>query len=202
MHISSYKKMESFLHNHLAGKENEELMIYDLGSLDVNGSYRTLFDNPRWQYRGIDMAQGNNVDIVLRSPYTWHEIASSSADIVISGQAFEHIEYFWITILEIVRVMKPGGICCILAPSSGPEHRYPVDCWRFFPDGMRALSAFAQMETLEAMTQWDDEGYNDGSDWWHDTMLVCRKPDLGTWRSMKRELKRWLQHRVLTIGLR
>lgn len=202
MHISSYKKMELFRQTYLSSKEKEELMIYDLGSQDVNGSYRPLFDSPLWQYRGIDMAQGNNVDIVLRTPYNWFEVASSSADVVISGQTFEHIEYFWITMLEIARVLKPDGLCCILAPSSGPEHRYPLDCWRFYPDGMRALAIYAQMEILEAKTQWHDEGYTDGSDWWHDSMLVCRKQDLGRWWSIKSELKRWLQHRALTIGLR
>ncbi len=46
-----------------------------------------------WLYTGLDMAAGNNVDIVLRTPYVWHEVASGSADVVISGQAFEHIPY-------------------------------------------------------------------------------------------------------------
>lgn len=194
--------MELFRQSYLAAKEIENLSIYDLGSQDVNGSYRPIFDLPQWQYRGIDMAAGKNVDVVLGTPYAWREIASGSADVVISGQAFEHIEYFWITILEIVRVLKPGGLCCVVAPSSGPEHRYPVDCWRFYPDGMRALGVYAQMEVLESMTQWHDEGLTDGSDCWHDSILVCRKPDLGAWYAFKSGLKRWLQHRALTIGLR
>ena len=148
------------------------------------------------------MASGKNVDVVLRTPYAWREIATDSADVVISGQAFEHIQYFWITMLEVARVLKPGGICCILAPSSGPEHRYPLDCWRFYPDGMGSLAHFAQMEVLEATTQWEDQGYADGSDWWHDSMLVCRKPDIGAWWNLKSGLKRWLQHRAMTIGMR
>jgi len=121
---------------------------------------------------------------------------------VISGQAFEHIQYFWITMLEIARVLKPGGICCILAPSSGPEHRYPLDCWRFYPDGMASLAHFAQMEVLESTTQWEDQGYEDGSDWWHDSLLICRRPDKGFWWNMKSGLKRRLQHRAMTIGMR
>jgi hypothetical protein len=103
--------------------------------------------------------------------------------------------------LEVARVLKPGGICCILAPSSGPEHRYPTDCWRFYPDGMTSLAHFAQLEVIEATTQWEDKGYADGSDWWHDSMLVCRKPDNGTWRNAKNSLQRWVQHRTLTMGM-
>jgi len=201
MHESSYQKMEGFRRRYLWGREAEALRIYDLGSQDVNGSYRPLFSEPAWRYAGLDMTDGKNVDVVLRTPYAWQEVAGGSADVVISGQAFEHIQYFWITMLEVARVLKPGGICCILAPSSGPEHRYPTDCWRFYPDGMTSLAHFAQLEVIEATTQWEDKGYADGSDWWHDSMLVCRKPDNGTWRNAKNSLQRWVQHRTLTMGM-
>jgi len=202
MHESSYNKMELFRKQYLSGRETDSLHVYDLGSQDVNGSYRPIFSEPAWHYLGIDMASGKNVDLVLRTPYTWHEVASGSADVVISGQAFEHIQFFWITMLEMARVLKPNGICCILAPSSGPEHRYPTDCWRFYPDGMVSMAFFAQMEVLEATTQWDDKGYLDGSDAWHDSMLICRKPDKGAWWNTKSSIKRWLQHRTMTIGMR
>lgn len=202
MHESSYHKMEDFRRRYLEGREAEALRIYDLGSQDVNGSYRRIFSEPAWRYTGLDMAAGKNVDVVLRTPYAWKEVAGNSTDVVISGQAFEHIQYFWITMLEVARVLKPGGICCILAPSSGPEHRYPTDCWRFYPDGMASLAHFAQLEVIEATTQWEDQGYADGSDWWHDSMLVCRKPDNGPWRNTKSSLQRWVQHRTLTMGMR
>ncbi len=200
MHQSSIEKMSDFRNHYLSTKTNESLRILDLGSQDVNGSYRSLFLEPAWNYIGLDMAAGNNVDIVLRTPYVWNEVASNSADIVISGQAFEHIEYFWITMLEIARVLKPGGLSCIIAPSSGPEHRYPLDCWRFYPDGMKALSRFAQMEIIEASTQWEDIGYED-SNCWHDSVLICRKPNRGFWGNQKSSLKRWLQHSTNTLGM-
>jgi SAM-dependent methyltransferase len=193
--------MTLFRDQYLAARVSDPLRILDLGSQDVNGSYRSLFSYPRWNYVGLDMAMGKNVDIVLRTPYVWNEIASKSADVVISGQAFEHIQYFWITMLEVARVLKPGGMCCIIAPSSGPEHRYPLDCWRFYPDGMASLAHFAQMEVIDAVTQWQDLGYAD-SDCWHDSMLVCRKPDNGFWWNKKSSLKLWFQHRANTIGMR
>jgi SAM-dependent methyltransferase len=201
VHQSSLKKMTAFRDRYLSDRAQEPLRILDVGSQDVNGSYRQIFSRPPWTYTGLDMTAGNNVDIVLRSPYVWNDVASGSADIVISGQAFEHIQYFWITMLEIARVLTAGGICCILAPSSGPEHRYPFDCWRFYPDGMISLAQFAQMETLEAVTQWDDLG-DPESDSWHDSMLVCRKPDFGTWLNFKATFRRWFQHRANTLGMR
>ena len=194
--------MTAFRDGYLSAKKSEPLRILDLGSQDVNGSYRSLFSELPWSYAGIDMTAGKNVDIVLRTPYVWKEVASASVDVLISGQAFEHIQYFWITMLEVVRVLKHGGICCIIAPSSGPEHRYPLDCWRFYPDGMESLAHFAQMEVIEAVTQWQDIGYADCSDSWHDSMLICRKPDNGVWRNKKNSLKRWLQQWTNTIGMK
>jgi SAM-dependent methyltransferase len=202
MHQSSYEKMLRFRQHYLAHKADAPLVIHDLGSMDVNGCYRPIFSEPRWRYVGIDMAAGANVDLVLQNAYIFREIASNTVDVVVSGQAFEHIRFFWITMLEIVRVLRPGGLCCILAPSSGYEHRYPYDCWRFYPDGMHALAAFAAMEVLEVSTQWEDQGYTDGSDAWHDTLLVCRKPDHGPFKNFFCGLKCALQHRALTIGMR
>lgn len=148
-----------------------------------------------------DMEAGKNVDIVLRTPYVWFEIASESADVVISGQVFEHIQYFWITMLEVARVLKPGGICCILAPSSGPEHRYPTDCWRFYPDGLIALANWAELNVCESTTQWESEGYEDGSDEWHDSMLIFQKPISGTFGGLRGRFRLWLRHKVVLMGL-
>ncbi len=171
-------KMELFRKRYLNGQEDRELTVFDLGSMAVGGSYRAIFSKERWRYTGLDLTKGENVDLVLSDPYNWLEIDSESVDVLVSGQAFEHIEYFWETIREIARILKPGGLCCIIAPSGGPEHKYPVDCWRFYPDGFRALSRYAGLELLEVTTQWKPEGYSDDSDMWQDTMFVGRKSEI------------------------
>lgn len=169
--------MRDFRLKYLCGRENENLRIYDLGSQDVNGSYKSIFDGPAWKYTGLDMEAGRNVDIVLEDPYQWNEISSNQADVIISGQVFEHVKFFWVTMLEIARILKPGGVCCIIAPSGGHEHRYPVDCWRFYPDGFQALADFAGLEIREVYTQWNpDPRYNEESNAWKDSVLICQKP--------------------------
>lgn len=193
MHLSSLDKMRAFRDQYLRGREHEPLNVVDLGSQDVNGCYRSLFVSPSWTYTGIDMSAGKNVDIVLHSPYRWTEIKSGSVDVLISGQAFEHIEYFWLTMMEVARVLKSGGICCIIAPASGHEHKYPVDCWRFYPDGFTALARFAQLEVLSVSTQWEGKNYPDGSDEWKDTMLVCRNPELKGLKKIRSGIKRILR---------
>ena len=176
MHQSSLEKMRAFREVYLTGKEDVALKIYDLGSMDIGGCYRSLFGEEPWKYIGLDLTPGENVDIVLSDPYNWLEIESCSADVVISGQALEHIEFFWLTMKEIARILKPGGLCCIIAPSGGPEHKYPVDCWRFYPDGFRALARYADLNVVSVNTQWEPQGYRDDSDRWADTVLIAKKP--------------------------
>lgn len=88
MHESSYNNMKRFVEKYLKQYENQELSILDIGSQNVNGSYKLLFDKPYWKYYGCDMVEGDNVNIVLKDIYNWKEIKSHSFDVVISGQAF------------------------------------------------------------------------------------------------------------------
>jgi len=178
MHASSLENMGRFVARHLAPYRGRPTRILDLGSQDICGSYRPLFDDPAWEYVGLDLAPGRNVHLVLGDPYHWSALGEASADVVVSGQAFEHIEFFWLTMLEIVRVLRPGGLCCIIAPSGGYEHRYPVDCWRFFPDGFRALARYAGLETISAYVGPEAGAvYPDESALWADTVFIGRKPE-------------------------
>ncbi len=201
MHKSSMDKMYWFVETYLPAFRNQKLTILDLGSMDVNGSYKDLFDAPLWHYQGIDQEAGRNVNIVLADSYNWKEIQTNSQDVIISGQAFEHVEYFWILLEEIGRVLKPGGLVCIIAPSRGYEHRYPVDCWRFYPDAFKALAKYTGLGLLHVQTQWEKQGYTvDDSDDWGDTIAVFRKPDKWSFRfRLFLMLRRWLNQQSIRI---
>jgi len=188
MHGSSLINMSKFVDKYL--DKNSRYKILDFGSQNVqedkNAIYRKLFDsNPLWQYFGCDMADGYNVDIVLKKVYEWKEIKSNSFDCVISGQALEHVEFFWLTFLEIKRVMKHGGICCIIVPSSGPEHKYPIDCYRYYPDGLRAVAKYVGLEVLEVYTQWDSSLYPEMDAIWKDSVIICKKPQKNIYKDLK-----------------
>ncbi len=172
MHLSSFQHMETLVKQHL--DENRRLKIVDIGSYDVNGTYGTLFKGkPNWTYQGVDLEAGPNVDIVLKDPYTI-PLASDSVDLIVSGQAFEHVEYFWLSWLEMTRIVKPGGMIFLIAPSRGPEHRHPQDCWRFYPDGYRALAKYGSFELVDVHTDWTPHDDPDSSHW-GDTVGVFRK---------------------------
>ena len=200
MHLSSLEKMRAFRENYLDSLIGRPLRIMDLGSTEIGACYRPILEAPGWEYFGVDLAPGPNVDSVLKRPYDWREIPGRSVDVLVSGQVLEHVEYFWITALEIARVLKPGGMACIIAPSSGPEHRYPFDCWRFYPDGMRAFARFGRLTVLEAYTHWDD-GSGDPERVWGDSVLIARKPVRPLWKTIAVGALQSAQRRVLRTGL-
>ena len=164
--------MKWFKDNYL--NSNDSLDILDVGSLDNSGdnyNYRSIFDNPNWRYTGLDFEKGDNVDILVEDIYNWGEIQDKSFDVVISGQLFEHLGFFWLTMSEIERAMKKGGLCCIIAPSGGPRHGVSdSDCYRFYEDGMVALANYAELDVVHVSTNTDDI-----SKPWYDTCLIAKK---------------------------
>ena len=94
MHQSSFENMKEFVQSNFKNLDpKKKLRVLDVGSLDVNGSYRNLFDADFWIYEGLDMEHGENVDFVPKDPSDWKELCSTTYDLVFSGQAPEHIEY-------------------------------------------------------------------------------------------------------------
>ncbi len=135
MHKESYEVMKYFVNTYLDPKC--VLDVLDIGSYDVNGSYRELFQKDQWTYTGMDIEMGPNVDIVSKAPYDFG--IDKQFDVVISGNCIEHVKAPWEWIKEVEKVVKPEGLLCIVTPFNLPEHRYPVDCWRVLPDGFRYL---------------------------------------------------------------
>lgn len=200
MHESSYRIMTGFVQKYISS--NKECTVLDIGSQLIDGqqglgSYKNLFKGmPDVTYKGLDMVEGLNVDVVLSSPYDWSNVSANSADFVISGQMLEHVEFPWLTFIEINRVLKPGGMCCIIAPSSGIMHNYPLDCYRYYPDGMAALAAYASLEVLEVYAEWETEKYPERNPEWRDCVLIARKRKNTLTRRIKSTVKRLAIHTV------
>jgi len=141
--------------------------VIDIGSQDVNGSLRSVCP-ATLRYIGVDFVAGSNVDVVLEDAYSL-PFEAESVDIVVSSSCFEHSEMFWVLFLEILRTLKPGGLFYLNVPSNGIFHRYPVDCWRFYPDSGEALVTWARrngigvrlLESFIGAQQPVAEGWND-----------------------------------------
>lgn len=171
MHENSREKMKWFKNHYL--NISSKLNILDVGSLDGKGNYNysDIFDEENWTYTGLDYQAGNNVDIVVTDIYNWFEIEDNTYDVIISGQFFEHLEFFWLTMSEIERVLKPGGYICIVVPSAGPRHGGDVkNCYLFYEDGMRAMAKYVNLEVLHASVDDRPEAQP-----WNDAYLIAHK---------------------------
>ncbi len=134
-------------------EQQERITVLDIGGADVNGSFRPLFNDPKYHYLTVDIADAPGVSIVLDDPYKL-PLDDASVDLVLSGSMMEHCEFFWLAFAEMMRVVKPGGYAFVIAPSTGPIHLHPVDCYRFYPDGYRALAKYANCKLVDV---WLDE---------------------------------------------
>ena len=150
--------------------------VLDVGSSARPGtlSYRSLFSS--CDYVGLDIAETGNVDFVPADPFAWTELESESFDVVISGQTFEHNPYFWITAAEIARVLVPGGMVALIAPSSGKPHRWPIDCWRFYPDSWAAICTYVGLDLVESYREKKTRYMVMPGTYWRDAMMIAQKP--------------------------
>jgi SAM-dependent methyltransferase len=128
------------------------LKILEVGSYDVNGSVRPLFRGAE-SYTGIDFRSGPGVDIVMNA-HALH-FADESYDIVISTEMLEHDDEFWVSMKEMGRVLRKGGILIITARGNGfMLHDYPTDYWRFLPSAFAKLLELASCEVIQVKEDW------------------------------------------------
>jgi len=89
--------------------------VLDIGSLDINGNNRYLFDG-YGSYTGIDVGPGRNVDIVCKG----HEYDTPFRfDTIISTECFEHDKHWKETILNCIRLLKSGGLFLFTCATTG-----------------------------------------------------------------------------------
>jgi len=170
MHFSAYEHGRLFFELYWRPEFSE---IVDLGAMNVNGTLRDHCPAGA-RYIGLDMEAGPGVDIVV-TPGQPVPIADSSVDVAVTNSAFEHDVCFWETFLDLIRILRPGGLLYVNAPSNYAFHRYPVDCWRFYPDAGHALQVWAARRgiAVELLESFVAKPAGDG---WADFIAVFRKP--------------------------
>lgn len=170
MHPSAIQNAESFFQAY--APHVPEGRVVEIGSQDVNGSIRTVCP-PRFDYVGVDFCEAKGVDIVITDPYQL-PFDDESVDIFVSSSCFEHSEFFWLVFMEVMRCLKPRGLFYLNAPSTGQFHRYPVDCWRFYPDSGMALVNWGRRNGLKPALL---ESYTHVGGQWQDFVAVFLKDE-------------------------
>ena len=97
----------------------ENKRVLDVGSGDINGNNRFLFDN--CEYHGNDVIEAKNVTIVSKTKDLPFD--DNSFDTIISTECFEHDPEFKESFVKIYNMLKPNGLFCFTCASTGrAEH--------------------------------------------------------------------------------
>ena len=96
-----------------------DVKVLDIGSLDINGSTKDLFEH-LYYYVGVDLAMGKNVDVIC--PGHLYD-SGFQFDFVTSSECFEHDMYYARTLSNMVRLLRSGGLMAFTCATEGrPEH--------------------------------------------------------------------------------
>lgn len=108
--------------------------VCEIGSKNYNGTIRDHFSEAN-NYLGIDMEDGDGVDLVGLATDVLGRRYDESFDVVICCECLEHDPKFWETLKTIKRVLKKGGHLILSVPTYGFDyHGYPKDYYRFTED--------------------------------------------------------------------
>lgn len=114
-----------------------EINVLEIGSLDINGSVRPLFDEATSQggsFFGIDIQEGPGVDLVAdASVYQSDKLF----DIVVCAEVFEHTAVWPKIIRNSYSLLVPGGM--FIATMAGEGRRphsaideNPIRSWEYY----------------------------------------------------------------------
>ena len=93
--------------------------VLDVGSGDINGNNRFLFEN--CIYEGNDLIQARNVTVVSRTKDL--SFSENTFDVIVSTECFEHDSEYTESFKKIVSMLKDGGLFFFTCASTGrAEH--------------------------------------------------------------------------------
>jgi hypothetical protein len=102
--------------------------VLDVGSGDINGNNRFLFEN--CEYDGNDVIEANNVTIVSKTKDLPFD--NNIFDTIISTECFEHDPEYKESFIKIYNMLKPDGLFCFTCASTGRlEHGTRRTCPEF-----------------------------------------------------------------------
>ncbi len=90
-------------------------LVLDVGSGDINGNNRFLFEN--CEYHGNDVIQAKNVTIVSKTKDL--PFQDNVFDIIISTECFEHDPEYKDSLKKIYKMLKPNGLFLFTCGSTG-----------------------------------------------------------------------------------
>ena len=126
--------------------------VLEIGPDGFPSAYQSIVNNSSITWETLDIYSSSKLTYTSTSEYTF-PIEDQIYDIIISGQVIEHIRKPWIWMKEVSRICKLGGVVITINPVSWPYHEAPIDCWRAYPEGVKALYEEAKLDVI--MSKWE-----------------------------------------------
>lgn len=140
-----------FFKKNLKEEYIKEKSIIEVGSMDINGSLRSIVELFRpSEYVGVDIQMGPGVDQLYRAEDLIIKFGSNRFDMLICTELLEHVEDWVKVIHNLKQIIKPEGVLCISTRSKGFRyHGYPFDFWRYEISDMRYIFSDFDIKLLE-----------------------------------------------------
>lgn len=122
-----------------------DLRVLEIGPDGFPSSYQSIVADSSITWDTLNINGDARLTYRASSEYVF-PIPDNTYDLILSGQVIEHVRKPWVWIKEVARVCKAGGTVITINPVSWPYHEAPIDCWRAFPEGMKALYEDASLE--------------------------------------------------------
>jgi SAM-dependent methyltransferase len=140
-----------FGEKYLSTDEVKGKRVIEVGSYNVNGSPRAHLETLRpSEYIGVDIEEGNGVDVVCRAEDVRKMFGDNSFDVVVSTEMIEHVRD-WRTILSNLKnLCRPNGVILVTTRSFGYRyHGWPYDFWRYEASDMERIFSDCRITNLE-----------------------------------------------------
>lgn len=123
----------------------------EVGSRARSGVTRRGLVPEGWDYTGLDIVPGENVDLVGDAHVMSGLLPRGGFQAAMSLSVFEHLAMPWKVAVELAKVMAPGGVVYIQTHQAFPLHDEPWDFWRVSNEAWPALfNRHTGFEIIEA----------------------------------------------------
>jgi len=136
MHLNS----ELLFRKYLQPLFQEDMRVLEIGPDGRNPYvFKSIVNKASITWDLVDMEKTcPEITFVGKDEYSF-PVPDNHYDIVFSSSVIEHVRKVWVWLPELARVCKRGGKVLTISPISWPFHGVPFDCWRIYPEGMKAL---------------------------------------------------------------
>jgi SAM-dependent methyltransferase len=128
------------------------MRILEIGPDLIPSTYQRLLQHLSLEWHTLDMCDRPNLTFPNSGEYSF-PIPNDYYDIVISANVIEHVRKPWKWIPELARVARSDGLIITINPVSWVFHEAPVDCWRIYPEGVKALYEDASLWVV--LSRWE-----------------------------------------------